>query len=104
MTSEYQPTISSHARLCLQAFERLSSTVESDEDAGPTDSQLSVQMVKDEKGRFRVWAGNIGALQTAMASLDWRLREASHIRQPCLKLLKDLHFSLREREYNIAFQ
>ena len=44
----------------------------------------------DELGRLRVWASNIGAHQTGQSSLEFRLRDASHISQQIVKLLKDL--------------
>ena len=43
-----------------------------------------------------MWAANIGAHQTGQSSLDFRLRDSSHIRQQILKLLKDLLERLRD--------
>ncbi|KAL8686312.1 MAG: hypothetical protein Q9218_007196 [Villophora microphyllina] len=45
----------------------------------------------DERGRLRIWAANVGAHQTGQSSLDFRLRDASHIRQEIVDLLTDLH-------------
>lgn len=53
-------------------------------------SGLSVGGWEDELGRLRVWAANIGAHQTNQSSLDFRLRDSSHIRDQSLKLLESL--------------
>ena len=45
---------------------------------------------KDELGRLRIWAANIGAHQTNQFSLDFRLCDASHIKEQIVKLLKSL--------------
>ena len=37
-----------------------------------------------------MWAANIGAHQTGQSSLDFRLRDSSHIHEQILKLLHDL--------------
>lgn len=51
---------------------------------------------QDELGRLRMWAGNIGAHQTGQWSLDFRLRDSSHIRQQIIKLLEDLPQRLQD--------
>lgn len=45
---------------------------------------------EDELGRLRMWAANIGAHQTGQSSLDFRLRDASHVREQIVKLLQGL--------------
>ena len=45
---------------------------------------------EDELGRLRIWAADIGAHQTSQSSLDFRLRDASHIRVQIAKLLQRL--------------
>ena len=45
---------------------------------------------QDELGRLRVWTANIGAHQQGQLSLDCRLRDASHIREQVVQLLRDL--------------
>ncbi|RPA72177.1 hypothetical protein BJ508DRAFT_79042 [Ascobolus immersus RN42] len=62
----------------------------------PPESHISHTSIADELGRFKVWAGNIGALQKGPSSLDWRLREASHVTGPILRLLRDLEGGLKE--------
>ena len=51
---------------------------------------LFVGAWEDELGRLRIWAANIGAHQTGCSSLDFRLRDASHIREQIMKLLESL--------------
>jgi hypothetical protein len=94
MPSPSGATIASHGISCLQSFNRLTSLLQ-DPDS-PFQDQVSPSVVLDELGRFRVWSGNIGALQEGPASLDYRLREASHVRQQVIKLLEDLNIALQE--------
>lgn len=46
---------------------------------------------EDELGRLKVWGGNLAAHQTGRASLEYRLRDASHIQQNIVELLTALH-------------
>ncbi|KAF8465058.1 hypothetical protein BDZ91DRAFT_617585, partial [Kalaharituber pfeilii] len=50
----------------------------------------------DERGRFCVWAQNVGAHRVGKVSLDYRLREASHIRSIAAELLGSLLGFLQE--------
>ena len=50
----------------------------------------------DEIGRFRVWLGNVGAHRLGRVSLDYRLRDALHMRESVLDLLKDLDDNIHE--------
>ncbi|KAJ9607843.1 hypothetical protein H2200_007922 [Cladophialophora chaetospira] len=52
----------------------------------------------DELGRLRIWAANIGAHRIGEASLDFRLRDASHIRAQTVKLLEQLRRTLDDAE------
>ncbi|OJD24621.1 hypothetical protein ACJ73_04019 [Blastomyces percursus] len=52
--------------------------------------------LQDEYGRLRVWTGNIGAHQSGRSSLEYRLRDASHIRAQVASLLDALKWSLSE--------
>jgi hypothetical protein len=80
-------TISGHVARCLAVFRGL---------VGPPDGAeldfpdgVLLQIV-DEQSRFKVWSGNIGAHKTGLSSLDYRLRDASHIKFQVINLLKDL--------------
>ncbi|KAJ6178157.1 hypothetical protein N7519_008618 [Penicillium mononematosum] len=50
--------------------------------------EVPLQEWTDELGRLRVWAANIGAHQTRQSSLDYRLRDASHIKSQIVRLLE----------------
>ncbi|KAJ5719361.1 Zinc finger C2H2 [Penicillium malachiteum] len=54
------------------------------------ESEVSQALWKDELGRLRVWAANIGAHQTGQSSLDYRLRDASHIKNQVIRILQRL--------------
>ncbi|OCK80068.1 hypothetical protein K432DRAFT_453696, partial [Lepidopterella palustris CBS 459.81] len=64
----------------------------------PVDKQgaSSAFTLYDQRDRFKIWAGNMGALQDAQftTSLDYRLREASRIRQELLESIPDIISSL----------
>ena len=51
---------------------------------------LSLRGWEDQLSRLRVWAANIGAHHTNESSLDYRLRDASHIRNRIVGLLESL--------------
>lgn len=50
----------------------------------------------DIHGRFRIWAGNVGAFQNSdiKSSLDYRLRDAPKIATQIIELLDELAESL----------
>jgi hypothetical protein len=50
----------------------------------------------DEIGRFRVWSGNLGALQKGHSSLDYRLRDSPLLSTNALKFLKELEDNITE--------
>ena len=93
-------SISSLIRPCLQTYgsllEELRESVFAHEDAG------ACVLWEDQLGRLRVWTANIGAHQTGQSSLDYRLRDASHIRQLIVKLLEDLSQTLKDVQNLIA--
>lgn len=57
---------------------------------------IDSEALEDEFGRFRVWAGNLGALQKGHSSLDYRLRDSPLLSNNALKLLKELEENLSE--------
>ncbi|KAL8949422.1 MAG: hypothetical protein Q9222_004474 [Ikaeria aurantiellina] len=57
---------------------------------------ISQEVVSDHFGRFHVWAGNIGAGQQGRSSLDYRLRDASYIKDQVVSTLQYLVESLQE--------
>ena len=54
------------------------------------DAEVPKSLWLDELGRLRVWAANIGAHQTGQSSLDYRLRDASHLKDQIIRLLERL--------------
>lgn len=52
--------------------------------------------LENENTRFKMWAGNLGAHQSGPASLDHRLREAPHIQDQVIYLLRDISESLED--------
>lgn len=53
------------------------------------DAQQFLPSLENELTRFKMWAGNLGAHQAGRASLDYRLREASHLQEQVVYLLRD---------------
>jgi hypothetical protein len=58
--------------------------------------------ILDQLGRFRLWCGNVGAHRHGKASLDHKLRKASHILGQALELLQNLETILEEVNEIIA--
>ena len=78
--------------ICIASFDKLCATLESaDLSHG---QKVACSSILDEYGRFNVWAGNIGAHQVGRVSLDFRLREAGHIKDQVIKLLQYLSEAL----------
>lgn len=52
--------------------------------------------IRDDCGRFNVWAENVGAHRGDRLSLDHRLREATRMKHMVVRLLEDLIAALRD--------
>jgi hypothetical protein len=63
---------------------------------------IPISEALDGLGRFRIWAGNIGAFQRfeSKSSLDYRLRDAKKIAIQIVGLLDDLAESLEDGTYH----
>lgn len=62
---------------------------------------LVVQAWRDELGRLRLWASNVDAHRihrTGQSYLDLRLRDASHIREQIVELLKTLRRRIQDAQ------
>ncbi len=59
---------------------------------------LQISRWQDELGRLRLWAANIGAHRTGQSSLEFRLKDSSHIGQQVTNLLLDLGQIFQEVE------
>lgn len=91
------PTIAALFVVCTRSFANMfDCLVDSD---GEFSSQISISAIQDELGRFRVWAGNVGAHRTGRVSLDHKLRESPQVHGMVTALMKDLDDSLRECKY-----
>jgi hypothetical protein len=58
--------------------------------------QLDQEALEDEFGRFRVWSGNLGALQKGHSCLDYRLRDSPLLSGNTLQFLEELNKNLDE--------
>lgn len=81
------PSISTQVKRCLELNSALSDAVADAHITLPEGLTLSLE---DQKNRFAVWCGNIGAHRTGTSSLEHRLRDASHIRENVISLLDEL--------------
>lgn len=78
---------------CIRSFQTLSKALLTH---NVFRSMINTEALEDEQGRFRVWSGNLGALQKGHSSLDYRLRDAPLLRTNVLKLLNELGTNLFE--------
>ncbi|KAF8244931.1 hypothetical protein K440DRAFT_604422, partial [Wilcoxina mikolae CBS 423.85] len=83
-------------RKCIESFGNLTQRLNSDNSDHVLSAYIPLPTIQDELGRFRVWAGNVGADRTGRVSLDYRLREASQIHDKVRELLLDLDQKLHE--------
>lgn len=95
-TANMATSISSILIPCLKSFNQLQERVEQPDYTTCYEEEVSSLAWGDELGRLRIWAANIGAHQTGQSSLDFRLRDASHISKQVTSLLRDLDQSLND--------
>ena len=93
-------SISSSVIKCLRKFNEFDEEILC-LDTGKIEG-LNVLDWQDELGRLRIWAANIGAHQIGQSSLDYRLRDSSHIRLQIVKLLGGIEERLHEARAVIA--
>ena len=86
-------TVSTALVSCLRSFKNLLAPIKESSFA-----TIEVPLIRweDELGRLRVLAANMGAHQTGQASLDFRLRDASHISKLIIKLLDGLETTIED--------
>jgi hypothetical protein len=93
-------TIASHVFKALESFRDLNISLtklsSSSESANPTNSIDFKTQIENDFLRFKMWAGNQAAHQTGPSSLDHRLREAPHLHEQVIYLLKDICESLQD--------
>lgn len=87
-------SIATHVQDCLGTFDDVCASL------AKADVRIRNKIppgtIHDCLGRFRLWVGNIGAHRKGRSSLDYKLREASHIRDRVIELLQNLKAVLRE--------
>ncbi|OCL10029.1 hypothetical protein AOQ84DRAFT_375290 [Glonium stellatum] len=79
---------------CVRSFQSLSTALLAHD--AVFRSMINTEALEDEQGRFRVWSGNLGALQKGHSSLDYRLRDSPLLQTNVLKLLNELGANLSE--------
>lgn len=83
-------------RRCMAAFVRLVSCSQAVVDKFR--AQLPLHVARNQHDRFRLWAGNLGALSSGRASLDFRLMDSALMQNTVLKLLEDLESSITKSD------
>ena len=79
----------------LDRFENICQLLHASYELAAQDNQIRARLL-DERGRFRVWAHNVGAHRSGKSSLDHRLREAPKMRSSVFLLLQDVERFLAE--------
>lgn len=93
-SSNMSTTISSLLIVCLRQFNNLVTSGR----LRQYQSEVPHELWQDELGRLRVWAADIGAHQVGQSSLDYRLRDASNIRDQTIRLLETLQRAFEDLE------
>lgn len=82
--------IADKSKLCVVGFEGLSRLLANAE----VEEQFGIKQLdcNDEQSRFKLWAGNIGALQDSRlaSSLEHRLRDARGVANQVIDLLEEM--------------
>jgi len=87
--------IARHVQAVLGAFHTaVAGTTAAKNNAVAVDTAQFLTQLKNEETRFKIWAGNLGAHQAGRSSLDYRLREAPHLQEQVVYLLRDATESL----------
>ena len=96
MEASTTTAISVQCNLCSRSFDQLCDVIRDTPADVPSRGYITEPLVHDEIGRFRVWLGNVGAHRLGRVSLDYRLRDALHMRESVLDLLKDQDDNIHE--------
>ena len=84
--------ISTHVDACGRCFLSLAEALPN---TPRFEDQIRSESVKDELDRFKIWAGNIAAHRKGRRSLEYRLRDAAHLKTETHNLLAALQDSLK---------
>jgi hypothetical protein len=97
MATSSSPRVADYVLACLHGFKFLCDTpliwesgLRKDASQQDDTDHMSLLKLKDERSRFMVWSGNIGAHRIGRSSLDHRLRDASNIRDHIIQILCNL--------------
>ncbi|CAF3616418.1 unnamed protein product [Fusarium graminearum] len=93
-------SIASHVAKTFESFQDLETALtkatSSDEPSEGATLKSLLPVIENDFTRFKMWAGNQAAHQIGPSSLDHRLREAPHLQQQVIYLLKDMCESLED--------
>ncbi|KAF2740111.1 hypothetical protein EJ04DRAFT_482822, partial [Polyplosphaeria fusca] len=87
-------SIAKHVQLCFAGFNEACVSLTGAEER--IKRKAMGHSLVDELGRFRLWCANAAAHRKGKSSLDWKLREASHIKDRVANLLENLQTVTRE--------
>ncbi|KAF5698711.1 kinase domain-containing protein [Fusarium mundagurra] len=87
-------TVQSLSQSCINGFQYLLSGLRGT--APGLLQQMPPSTIEIQLGKFRIWCGNLGALQTGYSSLDYRLRESVVMQENISQLLQQLGTALEE--------
>lgn len=87
-------TIATLVAQTFRSLQRLTSTIRSEKPLGVDESLINI--LDGLLGRFNVWADHVSAAQVGTISLEYRLRDSSHICDKIKDLLCDLNDSLKD--------
>lgn len=91
--------ISAHVDACARGFIGLATVLTNEPHFA---MQARPETINDEFDRFKIWAGNIAAHRKGRRSLEYRLRDAAHLKVETHNLLKALQDSLADGEFSIC--
>ena len=84
--SKAPATVVEAASLCAQSFAQIHSTLQS---THLLDPQSECEF-KDQLGRFKIWAGNLGVFATDTTSVDFRLKDNQDVKDVLINMLTRL--------------
>ncbi|KAF4965697.1 hypothetical protein FSARC_6537 [Fusarium sarcochroum] len=92
--------IASHVSIVFESYRDLQSSLTASAGANSSldfsDLDKFTPILENDLIRFKMWTGNQAAHQSGPASLDHRLREAPHLQQQVVYLLRDISKSLHD--------
>jgi len=98
MASTYKSVnkISTEVRSCIRAFEGLLGSINQTGAFTQAAADETKKRFGDQNDRFELWVGNIGAHKQGQSSLDFRLRDAAHIKDAVVIIVIRLRDMLAE--------